>query len=219
MRIEYHKLPYQDRETAILCAAAKPASFFFVNLITRDNNVVSMKKVIGIIILVIALAVVSGCTQQAQPAAVITPEVTQIPTVPPTEITPETTKVPTAVMTVVVTTVPPAPKPIMTPSTSITRISIRNNAFVPAELMVLPGTGITWVNDDSAVHAVRTTGVHEGMFTSGDIIPGVEWGYTFGASEGKFEYKDPYTNATGVIIIRKGESIVGNPTVQTTKTS
>jgi plastocyanin len=84
--------------------------------------------------------------------------------------------------------------------------------------MVLPGTGITWVNDDSEVHTVRTTGDHSGMFTSGDIIQGAEWGYTFGANEGQFEYKDTYTNSTGVIIVRKGESLVGAPSMQNTKT-
>jgi plastocyanin len=101
----------------------------------------------------------------------------------------------------------------MTPSTKITTIYIRNNTFVPRELTVLPGTGLIWVNDDATVHAIKTTGSHQGMFNSGDFMKGSQWDYTFGANEGTFEIMDTYSNATCVIIVKKGESLVGNPAV------
>ena len=185
-----------------------------------------MKKFIGLFVLVIILAMISGCTQPAKPAAVTTPEQTMVPTVPPTETTraplvvstPEVTPVVTSEIATMKTTVPPTPKPVMTPSTKITTIYIRNNLFVPNELMVLPGTGITWVNDDATVHAIKTTGNHKGMFNTGDIMPGSRWGYTYGENEGTFEYMDTYSNSTGVIIVKKGEALVGNPTVRPSST-
>jgi plastocyanin len=118
------------------------------------------------------------------------------------------------------TTATPTPKPIQTPSTKKTIIYIRNNTFVPTELTVLPGTGITWVNEDGTVHAVKTTGDHAGMFNSGDIIPGGRWGYTFGEREGTFEFTNPYhPEMTGTIVVKKGQSVYGAPTMQSTATT
>jgi plastocyanin len=189
-----------------------------------------MKRFIGLFILVIVLAMISGCTQPAKPAAVTTPVATAVPTVPPTEVTtvptilptPEQTVVPKPVATVqntttiatTVATVAGTPVPVMTPSTKITTIYIRNNSFVPKELMVLPGTGVIWLNDDATVHAIKTTGSHKGMFSSGDFVKGSQFDYTFGENEGTFEIIDTYSNSTGVIIVKKGESFVGMPTTQ-----
>jgi plastocyanin len=171
-----------------------------------------MKKFIGLFILVLVLAMISGCTQPAQPAAVATPVVTEIPTVPPTE---EATPVPTMVPTTV-TTVLSKPKITLVPQTTKTIFYMRNNTFVPMELTVLPGTGITWVNEDFIAHSVKTTGTHAGMFNSGDIIPTATWGYTFGADEGVFEFTCPeHPNMKGTIVVRKGESVVGAPAMQT----
>jgi plastocyanin len=191
-----------------------------------------MKRFIGMFILVIVLAMISGCTQPAQPAAVPTPVVTEVPTpvvteVPtdlPTEITPEpaailtteaTPEITTAIPTTA-TTVTKTPIPVGTASTKITTIYIRNNSFVPQQLTVLPGTGLTWINDDETLHAIKTTGTHAGMFNSGDFVKGSQWGYTFGANEGTFNIIDTYSNSTCVIIVKKGELLVGNPTVHPT---
>jgi plastocyanin len=84
---------------------------------------------------------------------------------------------------------------------------MRNNTFVPQELTVLPGTGITWVNDDSAVHTVKTIGNATGMFNSGDIIPGSQWSYTFGEREGRYEFTCSYhPEMKGAVIIKKADS-------------
>ena len=189
-----------------------------------------MKRFIGLFILVIVLAMVSGCTQPAQPATVTTPVATTLPTMPPTEVTvatPEPTLMPTIVTTTESTTTKTTtvatgvktPIPVGTASTRITTIYIRNNSFVPQQLTVLPGTGITWINDDAAIHAIKTTGTHAGMFNSGDIITGSQWPYTFGANEGTFEIIDTYTNSTCLIIVKKGELLVGNPTAIPTTTT
>ena len=81
--------------------------------------------------------------------------------------------------------------------------------------MVLPGTGVAWVNDDKTVHSVAATGDHTGMFDSGDIIPTATWGYTFGADEGRYEFKDKYSGVTGVVIVKNGPSVVGAPSMET----
>jgi plastocyanin len=188
-----------------------------------------MKKFIGLCILVILLVAASGCTQPAKTAAatpVPTVMETAVPTTEAVTIAPttvEVTAVPTTaapvtnatvVMTVSATTKATL-KPVMTPSTKITTIYIRNNTFVPAELTVLPGTGITWVNEDRTVHTIKTLPQTPFKFNSGDVVPGASWGYTFGENEGTFGVIDTYTNATGMVIIKKGESVLGAPTLQT----
>ncbi len=63
---------------------------------------------------------------------------------------------------------------------------MKNNAFVPQVLTALPGTGITWINDDDSVHSIKMSGTNNAGFNSGDIMPGASWGYTFGTREGTF---------------------------------
>jgi plastocyanin len=180
-----------------------------------------MKIVYGVCILVLLLVVASGCTQQ-QAAPVPTPEPTAEPTMPPattvvpaatTVATPETAEATTVVTTAAVPTA--TPKPELTHSKT-TIIYIRNNTFVPQEIMVLPGTGITWVNEDRTVHKIQTLPDIGIKFTSSDIVPGARFGHTFSQNEGSYGYIDPYTNATGLVIIKKGESVVGAPKIQTT---
>ncbi|MDD1694613.1 MAG: hypothetical protein LUQ71_07800 [Methanoregula sp.] len=189
-----------------------------------------MKKFIGLLILIIVLVVVSGCTQQATTTPVTTTAPTEIPTIVATtvettiaatvEATPETTPAETTIVanvtapvvenTTVIPAVTEAVTVKMTPSTKVTVIHIANNTFTPSTLMVLPGTGITWVNDDTSIHSVKVIGDHAGKFNSGDIASTARWGYTFGESEGTFEYADGYNpNVTGVIIVKKGDSLVG----------
>jgi len=179
----------------------------------------NMKKFFGLCILAILLVAASGCTQPAA-TTVPTPEPTPEPTMPPVTVAetsvPVSTTVPpevTEVVTVVVTSTA-TPRPELTHSKT-TVIYIRNNTFVPKEMMVLPGTGVTWVNQDRTVHTVKTlpdTGI---KFTSGDLLPGASFGYTFGEKEGTFGYIDSTTNATGIVVVKKGLSVVGAPTLQT----
>jgi plastocyanin len=189
-----------------------------VNLITRQIQSYSMKTYIGLFILVIVLVAASGCTtQQAKPAATATALTTTIAAtaVPTVKITPlptvaEVSKIiTTPAGTASVTTVA-TPKPVMTPSTKITTIHIRNNAFVPDELTILPGTRITWINDDSVVHVVKATGDHKGMFTSGEIVSGGSTGYDFTQITGTYEFTDPsHPGMNGTIFVVEGDSIVG----------
>jgi len=164
-------------------------------------------------ILLIAFVAFTACTQPAAQEPVTTLPTT-IPTVLPT--TTEVTLEPTAVPTTVVTTVLPTVTRTLSPTTKVvTTIHMRNNTFVPLELTVLPGTGITWVNNDDKVHAVKTIGTYAGKFNSGDILPGAVWSYTFGKQEGSFEFTCSYhPEMKGTIIIKKAEtSLVRTPAI------
>lgn len=198
-----------------------------------------MKKFIGLFILIIVLVAVSGCSQQATTTPVTTAGPTEVPTVVVTTvktIVPQTTKAPaettpkeTAIAAngtspVSETVAVPVPTQIvtsgMTPSTKVTTIHIVNNSFSPSVLMVLPGTGISWINDDSTVHSVKMIGEYAGKFNSGDIAAGSRTSYSFGEAEGTFEYADGHDlNVTGVIIVKKGESFYGMGTPTTYMTS
>lgn len=163
-----------------------------------------MIKFLGFVILLIVFVSFTGCTQTAQPETVAT--LTTTPTIIPTT---ELTLPPTAVPTTVVTTL----RPVGTRTTSpmnfvvVTTIHMRNNTFVPQELTVLPGTGITWINDDSGVHTVKTIGNATGMFNSGDLISGAQWSYTFGQRQGRYEFACSYhPEMKGAIIIKNADT-------------
>ena len=174
-----------------------------------------MKKFIGLFILVIALVVISGCTQPAQPVAVTTTVATPVPTVPPTIPPTVETPVPTTVPTTVATVLS-TPKITLVPQIKNTIFYMRNNTFVPTELTVLPGTGISWVNEDSIVHSVKITGIHAGTFNSGEIIPGASSGNTF-TNVGVFEFACPdHPDMKGTIVVKEGASVEGAPTIQQT---
>ncbi|WP_321505429.1 hypothetical protein [uncultured Methanoregula sp.] len=188
-----------------------------------------MKKLLGFCILVILLVTISGCTQQAQPTQVTTTQTTVATMVA----TPEPTPIPTAIVTAAATAVPtqdiallvvvknvttevptliPTPRVSLIPQTKITTISITNNTFSPKELTVLPGTGITWRNDDTINHAVKgTTEAGATMFNSGDIIPTSTWSYTFGDRVGTFTVIDPgFPGMKCTIIVKEGSNFSGS---------
>ena len=189
-----------------------------------------MKTYLGLFILVMLLVAFSGCTSQpAKPAATATTiTTTAAATAVPTVIsTPVQTAAPAAVSTTAVTTAAATtattaaatPEPVVPLSTGITTIHLSNNTFVPAVLAVLPGTHITWMNDDSVVHVVKATGDHAGMFTSGQIVHGATAGFDFPQYLGTYEFTDPsYPGMNGTIIIRQGETLYEAGLAQTTTT-
>jgi len=144
----------------------------------------------------------TGPFQPTMQGTIVVVDGTSEPTISPTTITTVPTTIPTTQPTAAIT---------LPPQTTKTIIYMRNNLFVPQELTVLPGTGVSWVNEDSIIHSVKITGIHAGMFNSGDIIPGASSGNTF-ANEGVFEFACPdHPNMKGKIVVK-----VGAPTTQTT---
>jgi plastocyanin len=173
-----------------------------------------MKKISGILILVVALILVTGCTQQTASPATATlaqsPAPTMLPTPLPTASTIPATTV--SVATPAASATPAkTPMPATTPQTQVTTVNIQNFAFNPATLTVLPGTRITWVNQDDAAHAVAATGANTGLFTSGRLEKGQEFNFVFG-SVGTYDYTCTYhPSMRGKIIVKEGAEIVGVP--------
>ncbi|HEV8272334.1 MAG TPA: cupredoxin domain-containing protein [Chitinophagaceae bacterium] len=64
----------------------------------------------------------------------------------------------------------------VTPINYSTRISIQNSAFTPAEVTVMVGGSILWINNDNTVHTVTAD---DGSFDSGDLQPSASVGFTF----------------------------------------
>jgi plastocyanin len=189
-----------------------------------------MKKLFGLCVLVIALVILSGCTQPAATQAPATPAPTTEPvtvtetaapattepvvSVPATNETTaiETTAEPTLAAvpsTEITTAVPATPKPLVTKKVTTNVIHIRNNTFVPISTTVLPGTGITWINDDATTHALKATRPSGNIFSTGDIAPGSQWSYTVGATEETITFFDVSSpKVTGTIVIRNGQTLV-----------
>lgn len=177
-----------------------------------------MKTCFCLFILVMLLAACSGCTSPqtasnkttaapttpASPTEAATTVSTPVPTTALPTSVPATEQPTTAAPVTSAATAAATPSATVTASVAVTIIHIRNNTFVPAELIVLPGTGITWINDDSVIHTVKATGNATGKFTSGELINGASFLYTFGASTGTYEFGDPkYPAMTGKIIVEK----------------
>ncbi len=196
---------------------AKTSAINSINLITSNRNLFFMKKIFGLCILVIVLIVVSGCTSTPSAPAnttvatteAVTEATTAIPSAIPTEsATPVATIAAPATITTIETTIPATPTAVQTPLVTAKVIHIRNNTFVPPVTTVLPGTGITWINDDTANHAVKATGASAGMFNSGDIVSGTSWSNAFGANEVTITYADPkFPGMNGTIIVKKALTI------------
>jgi plastocyanin len=78
-----------------------------------------------------------------------------------------------------------------------TRVSIQNSAFTPADVTVMVGGSILWVNTDS--EQVHTVTADDGSFDSGDIQPGGTFGFTFN-TVGPYPYHCKYhKEMTGIV--------------------
>jgi len=180
-------------------------------------------------VLLVALVTISGCTQPAQTAAPATTIPTPVPTteqvpvatpVPTTIATPVITAVPTTMVTTILpttvstmqtavsnVTVTATKVPTVTAASMVTTIHITSSSVSPQQDVVLPGTRISWMNDDTIPHAVKSTGIHDGLFTSDPIPPGAQFGFDFG-NEGTFEYAlVDLPKINGTIIVKSGGTL------------
>ena len=93
---------------------------------------------------------------------------------------------------------PPSNQLAPAPST----VTIVNNSFVPDTLTILPGTKVTWINQDSVLHTVAAAGQYSGMFQSQSLGTGDTFTYTFG-SYGTFPYTSTIDqNMNGRIVVQ-----------------
>lgn len=71
-----------------------------------------------------------------------------------------------------------------TPEIKSSQVMMKGSKFDPGDLTVTVGTTVTWSNTDSVAHTVTAT---DGAFSSGNLDPGTNFGYTFNAT-GTFDY-------------------------------
>jgi plastocyanin len=78
----------------------------------------------------------------------------------------------------------PASAPVSVDQTNKTSvsISIQNFAFDPADLTISKGTAVTWTNNDSAPHQIKST-----TFNSSSLGKGQTFSFTFNDA-GTFDY-------------------------------
>ena len=100
-----------------------------------------MKLIVILSVLALLFLVVCGCTQQAAPP---------LPTTSAT--IPATLSLQRTIMS--------TPLPRTSASVSDNTVSIRDNAFIPANITVNAGETVRWVNDDPAPHRIQFADSH-----------------------------------------------------------
>jgi plastocyanin len=76
----------------------------------------------------------------------------------------------------------PAVAPAQRTTVSSNNINIQNFAFSPETLTVTKGTTVTWINNDSAPHQIKSA-----TFNSGQLGKGQSFSFTFN-DVGAFDY-------------------------------
>ena len=93
----------------------------------------------------------------------------------------------------------PASTPTQAPATSQTQsnaITIKNFAFSPTTLVVKKGAAVTWTNNDSAPHQIKSA-----TFNSDILNKGGKFSFTF-SEMGSFDYMcSIHPSMTGKIIV------------------
>jgi plastocyanin len=150
-----------------------------------------MKKYICLTATVVALFAIAGCTSySSQPSpANQTPASNANPSVPtstPDQTTPTSTAVTPAVTT------PTAPS-----ETTSAAINIENYAFNPATVTIAKGATVTWTNNDSTPHQIKSD-----KFNSDLLSQGQSFSFTF-AEAGTYDYScSIHPSMTGTIIVQ-----------------
>ncbi len=142
------------------------------------------KERIYLIILVLAVTVLSGCTTSTP---VVTPTATPVPPTTAPTVNPAT-PTPTATPTLAVT---PTPVP---PSTA--SVSISGFAFQPGTVTIAKGGTVTWTNNDGSTHTVKFQDSESPALQNGKT-----YSKTF-AAEGTYDY------SCGIHTYMKGKVIV-----------
>ena len=85
-----------------------------------------------------------------------------------------------------------------TPSTAA--ISISNFAFSPSSITVLPGTKVTWTNNDSVAHTIISDS--DNLLNSQNIEPGDTFSYTFTTPGTTAYHCSIHPSMTGTITVQ-----------------
>jgi len=156
-----------------------------------------MRRIVLLLLLVVFLC---GCLQSTQPAASTTlssPSAADAVTSLPSETTTlyPSQPNPPASSTTLATSAATQAETTTLPQSSAS-VAIRNFAFTPSALTVAAGTTVTWVNEDSAPHTLKSD-----SFASGKLGRGDSFSFTFRET-------GAYTYVCGIHPSMKGKIIV-----------
>lgn len=97
---------------------------------------------------------------------------------------------------------PSTPATTQVPSTGASTITIKNFAFDPPALTVKTGTGVTWVNQDGAPHAIVSDTGAPAPFSSDTLSTGASYKFTF-TQPGTYTYHcSIHPSMKGTIIVQ-----------------
>jgi plastocyanin len=96
---------------------------------------------------------------------------------------------------------PVQPSPVQNqpaqPQATGSAVSIQNFAFSPASLTIKAGTTVTWTNQDSATHTIKSS-----SFNSGSLSTGDKFQFTF-TNPGTYSYScGIHPSMQGTIIVQ-----------------
>ena len=91
----------------------------------------------------------------------------------------------------------PSQSQTVQPETASNMITIQSFAFSPSTLTIKAGTMVTWTNNDSAAHTIKSN-----SFSSGNMANGDKFQFTF-TSPGTFSYScGIHPSMKGTIIVQ-----------------
>jgi len=141
-----------------------------------------MKKIIGSVAILLALLSISGCGSSSGDSTLngATPD-NPAPNNPVQDKT---------------SVLPKEDQPPVADIKNFAEINIQNDAFAPATLTIKKGTLVTWTNNDSAAHAIKSN-----LFNSGELAKGDTYKFLFNNPE-TFDYScGIHPTITGKIIV------------------
>ena len=85
----------------------------------------------------------------------------------------------------------------------VATVGMDHNTFIPAEITVVPGTTVTWVNNEAMPHTVVDS--NKG-FRSKTLIKDARFSFTF-TTAGDYDYQcSIHPNMKGKVIVKPGAS-------------
>lgn len=85
----------------------------------------------------------------------------------------------------------------------VATVSMDHNTFIPGEITVVPGTTVTWVNNEAMLHTV--VDLNKG-FRSKALVKDASFSFTF-ATAGDYNYLcSIHPNMKGKVIVKAGAS-------------
>jgi amicyanin len=85
----------------------------------------------------------------------------------------------------------------------VATVSMEHNTFIPTEITVVPGTTVTWVNNEAMPHTVVDS--NKG-FRSKTLIKDARFSFTF-TTAGDYDYQcSIHPNMKGKVIVKPGAS-------------